>query len=428
MIKQAFIGIDLGTSGCRVMVMDQDGAPLLELGSDLPPSLRTASGKSRQTPADWWQAVLELLRQVPGKLPGYRSAALAVDGTSSTLLLADAAGNPLTPALMYDDTSAREYCDRIAQSAPPESSVQSAGSSLAKLLLLADEAGTKRACYALHQADWISGMLCGRFGFSDENNCLKLGYDALNRRWPEWMKDFDFPGRWLPQVVPAGSPVGCLSPEIAGYLNFPEDTRVVAGTTDSTAAVLASGIDKPGQAVTSLGSTLVLKILSEKPLFAPEHGIYSQRLGDLWLVGGASNSGGAVLKQLFSDDEILRLSRQIDPNRNTGLDYYPLPAPGERFPVNDPGLMPRLEPRPADDARFLQGILEGISHIEAEGYRLLQKLGAPQLTEVFSIGGGAGNEPWRLIRERRIGVPVYRCEQQQAAYGSARLALNGCRP
>ncbi|OOZ36989.1 FGGY-family carbohydrate kinase [Solemya velesiana gill symbiont] len=422
MIKQAFIGIDLGTSGCRIIAIDEDKKPLLELKSDLPPSQRNATGHSRQNPEDWWQVVLQLLHTCARELKDYRPVAIAVDGTSSTLLLTDSSGSPLTPALMYDDPSARNFTDRIAQVADPQSSVHSAGSSLAKLLYLADQTGGDSVRHVMHQADWISGRLCGRHGFSDENNCLKLGYDAVNRCWPEWMEGFGFPLAWLPEVFPAGTDIGSLAPEVARELGYPADTRVVTGTTDSTAAVLASGIRQPGQALTSLGSTLVLKILSDTPLSSPEHGIYSQRLGDLWLVGGASNSGGAVLRQLFNDEEIERLTHSIDPDSETGLDYYPLPASGERFPVNDPELPPRLSPWPEDDAHFFQGILEGIADIETAGYRLLQALGAPHLVEVFSIGGGAVNKPWRLIRERKLGVPVHRCDHQQAAFGSARLA------
>lgn len=74
-----------------------------------------------------------------------------------------------------------------------------------------------------------------------------------------------------------------------------------------------------------------------------------------WLVGGASNTGGAVLRQLFTDSELQRLTARIDPSCPSGLDYYPLPSPGERFPVNNPTLQPRMTPRPDDDALFLQG-------------------------------------------------------------------------
>jgi hypothetical protein len=72
-------------------------------------------------------------------------------------------------------------------------------------------------------------------------------------------------------------------------------------------------------------------------------------------VGGASNTGGVVLRQYFTNKQLQELTSQIDLSQPTGFDYYPLVKPGERFPVNDPNLKPRLEPRPADDVKFLQG-------------------------------------------------------------------------
>jgi sugar (pentulose or hexulose) kinase len=203
---------------------------------------------------------------------------------------------------------------------------------------------------------------------------------------------------------------------------------VVTGTTDSNAACLASSANKIGDAVTSLGSTLVLKILSDQPVFDSRYGIYSHRLGDRWLVGGASNSGGAVLRHYFKPSEITDLTNTMQIDQPTGLEYYPLISAGERFPLNDPDLLPRLTPRPATDSRFFQAILEGIANIEQQGYQRLQELGAPRPKQVFSIGGGAVNEPWRLMRERHLKVPVIRAAQQEAAYGTARLALSGIEP
>ena len=136
---------------------------------------------------------------------------------------------------------------------------------------------------------------------------------------------------------------------------FPNGCCICAGTTDSIAAFLASGASKVGEAVTSLGSTLAIKMLSDCRVDAVEYGVYSHRLGDLWLVGGASNTGGAVLKQFFTDAEIQSLTDRMDSDTPTGLDYYPRPSPGERFPKNDPTFAPRLAPRVSDDALFLQG-------------------------------------------------------------------------
>jgi sugar (pentulose or hexulose) kinase len=107
-------------------------------------------------------------------------------------------------------------------------------------------------------------------------------------------------------------------------LGLRRDCLVCAGTTDSIAAFLASGASTPGVAVTSLGSTLVLKLLSRTRIEDSRFGIYSHRLGDLWLTGGASNTGGAVLRQFFTDEQIKHLSCQIEPSTESSLNYYPL--------------------------------------------------------------------------------------------------------
>ena len=148
-------------------------------------------------------------------------------------------------------------------------------------------------------------------------------------------------------------------------------------------------------------------------------------IGDQWLAGGASNTGGVVLADAFSRDEIIRLSSLIDPAVEAGLDYYPLPKTGERFPINDSRLEPRMTPRPARDEIYLQGLLEGMADIEALGYRRLAELGASPLKTIRSAGGGAGNDKWTAIRLRKLKVPALPSASEHAAMGTARLAWRG---
>lgn len=424
-----YIGIDLGTSGCRAVAIDAERQPLAATQRPLPvPPLR--AHRCEQAPELWWRAVVACLGQLAERIDPRQVRAMAIDGTSSTLLLSDADGRPLTPALMYNDSRARAQAEIIARIAPADSPARGASSSLAKLLHLLQQLPQQeqhRAAHALHQADWVMGRMCDRFGISDENNCLKLGYDPQQRRWPHWIRELPIPPRLLPEVVIPAMTVGTLSSHALLQQGYPRHTRIVAGTTDSTAAFIATGASRAGDAVTSLGSTMVLKVISEHPVNAPESGVYSHRLGDLWLAGGASNSGGAVLRKYFSQAQLDAMTPQLDPRHPTGLEYYPLPAVGERFPVSDPDKPPLLQPRPADDVQFFQAMLEGISRIEQQGYRLLQKLGAPPPTSVLTTGGGAGNPAWREIREGILGVPVVTASHQDAAYGSALLALKGMR-
>lgn len=146
--------------------------------------------------------------------------------------------------------------------------------------------------------------------------------------------------------------------------------------------------------MTSLGSTLVIKLLSENPVEDSDRGIYSHRLGNRWLVGGASNVGCAVLRQEgFSDEELKVLSKSIDPAVDSPLKYYPLTKAGERFPRNDPNQAPVLDPKPMTPPkggdqpvvcrqRYLHGILQGVAEVEKEGYAALKDLGASAVTEV----------------------------------------------
>lgn len=174
-----------------------------------------------------------------------------------------------------------------------------------------------------------------------------------------------------------------------------------------------------------MGSTLAIKLLSTTRIEDARYGVYSHRLDDKWLVGGASNTGGAVLKAIFTDDQLQKLSEHINPMEASPLDYYPLKSVGERFPLADPKMEPRLHPRPKSDVEYLHGILESIARIEAKAYTLLKDLGATQVDKVFTAGGGAKNEKWTKIRERILGLPVSRAIQTEAAYGAALLALKG---
>ena len=405
-MAEYFLGLDFGTSGARACVLDETEEPVFE---------------SREVHADpvnprhWRQALLGLIEGLPAEIRAGLSA-IAIDGTSGTLLATDSTFETVSPVLLYNDSRAVAEAQEIAnpQFGPT--------SGLAKRLWLARHFPDAAFCF--HQADWLSALLTGKSGITDYHNALKSGFDVGRLVWPEWVSRLPA-GRWQQKVLVPGETIALLDPLVAKRLGLNPACVVRAGTTDSIAAFMAAGIKEPGEAVTSLGTTLVLKLLSETRVEDPVSGVYSHRFGNLWLAGGASNSGGGVLKQFFSDDELRRLSATIDPNRPSGLDYYPLPCPGERFPVNDLALAPRMRPRPQDDAEFLHGLLEGMAAIEALGYCKLMELGASPLKKVMTAGGGAQNRTWSLIRQHTLKVPVQAAIHGEAAYGAARLARDG---
>ncbi|RCJ19682.1 carbohydrate kinase [Nostoc minutum NIES-26] len=406
-----YLGIDYGTSGARGIVIDE--AACIQTEVRYPMEMLATH--------QWNSALWSLLAEIPESLRR-EIKAIAINGTSSTVLLCDATGKPVDVPLFYNDGRGAVVLEQLRSIAPSTHTVLSATSSLAKLLWMSQQPFFSEAKYFLHQADWLAFLLHGQLGISDYHNALKLGYDVEELKYPEWLEKLQIPIQ-LPQVLPPGTPIAEIRPEIAIKFCFRRNCLVCAGTTDSIAAFLASGAKSPGEAVTSLGSTLVLKLLSQKRLEDARYGIYSHRLGDLWLTGGASNTGGAVLQQFFTNAELESLSCEIDTSKASELDYYPLLKAGDRFPINDPNLPPRLEPRPDNPVEFLHGLLESIARIEAHGYELLQQMGADKLNLVYTAGGGAANSTWTAIRGRCLKVPVASSVNTEAAYGTALLAM-----
>ncbi|MGX9355185.1 hypothetical protein ACS3SW_08500 [Roseobacteraceae bacterium S113] len=275
---------------------------------------------------------------------------IAVDGTSGSMVLTDPDLHPVGPALMYNSKGFDAEAARIAPIAPAAHITQGTNSALARAMRLCANASRPPA-HLLHQADFVAAHLMGRGGASDDNNALKTGFDPGAREWPAWMAHLIDPAL-LPEVFAPGAPIGPVAPAICEMFGLSFQTQVHAGTTDSIAAFLACAPLEPGVAVTSLGSTLAVKLLSPVRIDDPAIGLYAHRLGDLWLVGGASNTGGAVLKAHFTDAELADLSIGITAAPPTDLSYYPLVAPGERFPINDPHHAPVLSPAPPTTSCF----------------------------------------------------------------------------
>ncbi|MEM6384140.1 MAG: FGGY-family carbohydrate kinase [Pseudomonadota bacterium] len=425
-MKQAemlVLGIDIGTSGVRTAVLDQDGTLVSTArAAHLPTSNEDANA--------WWDAAARAVQAQVSALHEtqhnpHEIERIAIDGTSGSMVLVDATLNPVTAAMMYNSGGFDREAERIASHAEPGSITLGPSSALARMLRLQamDESGS--AVHLLHQADYVLAKLAGMSLGSDDNNALKLGWDPAVGDWPSWFETAGVPVETLPNVHRPGAEIGELSHAVADALGLAAGTKLHAGTTDSIAAFLASGATEIGDAVTSLGTTLAIKLLSDARVDDPASGVYSHLVNGKWLAGGASNTGGGVLAHHFSGQQLADLSARIDPDVASQLHYYPLLKAGERFPVNEPQLEPKLEPRPLDDAEFLKGMLEAMARIEKQGYDALHRLGAPSPKRLFTAGGGAKNAIWSAIRARHVDAQMVEPRHSEAAVGAAQLCLLG---
>jgi D-ribulokinase len=487
------------TSGARISVVrksrDESGDPWLkeiytQAVSWSDPSQKEAATASYDDPAAWMNAIESLLLGASKALSTSQSdskplsevRSICVSGTSASCLMVHVKANKVTrnPRMYnYDVVTSRSQnedpiyslkaMELLDKYAPPKHTARARSGSLAKLLTWNEEEKIDESEVLCHQADYLAMRLqsndraCGAGPkntwtvASDWHNCLKLGYDVQNLEWPSWMKEClreatgrDDPLLLLPQkVISPGQPMGTISADVAERFGLSEDTVVVGGTTDSNAAFFAAAGAQPvsGTAVTSLGSTLAIKYLSKSYVEDADRGVYSHRVPSVfaqadgtdsasWLAGGASNVGCAILRQEeFSNEELEMLSAEIDPNKDSPLDYYPLVKKGERFPVADSNKEPLLTPVPDSRRDYLHGILQGISNVERDGFQILGDLGASPArpTVVLTCGGGSRNDKWSRIRERRLNeafndgthgatVKVAKATNTEASFGAAILA------
>lgn len=433
------LGFDYGTSGVRCCVVSIDANKVKHVVHESNSLWSSREESEIQTSRMWTSALFELLDSIPSDLSG-EIERICISGTSSTCMLYNNYKNTVSRDIrMYDYNimksstveNGKIIMDLLKKYCPLGSAAAAPTSTLAKLLLWHLESPLLISEKLSHQADFIASELTTELDgkkilISDWHNALKLGYDVVSLKYPDWLlsllTSLGVSSEVLPQVVEPGKAMGRISSSVARQYGLPETCTVVGGTTDSIAAFLASGASTPGQAVTSLGSTLAIKLLSKQAVSDTSRGIYSHRLGNQWLVGGASNVGCAVLRQQkFSSSELVECSKQIAPEADSPLDYYPLTQTGERFPENDASKSPVLEPKPANRSEYLHGILQGIAKIESKGYRALVELGATPPTEVLTCGGGAVNDVWTRMRQRFLGVPTRRADNVDAAFGAACL-------
>lgn len=277
----------------------------------------------------------------------------------------------------------------------------------------------------LHQADYVAACLTGRFDVTDENNALKLGFDARRGGWPAWLGLWAGMAERLPQVVPPGTPVGRITAAAAAATGLPEKLSVVAGTTDGVAGCLASGARRPGDDSTTLGTTLVFKRVSQAPVDDAEGRVYSHPLPDgRWLPGAASNTGAEWIRHGYPAGDLAALDQQAAPLLPADVLAYPLVRAAERFPFRCAHAHGFLKPE-ADEPVAYAARLQDTAFVERLGYEVLNGLAGPADGDVYGTGGGSRSDVWLQLRADVCGRRFHRAACPEAALGSALLAAVG---
>ncbi len=428
--RTGWLGVDIGTQGVRALVVSGSGT-ILAAGS-YPLSSRRDGPRHEQDPEQWWHAVTVACRSATSELRPASLGAVAICGTSGTIAFVDAAGEPLSPGLMYDDARAGEEAERAGRAGAAVWEtlgyrIQPTWALPKLLWLLRELPHRSRDARLAHQVDFVTRRLVGREVPTDGSHALKTGYDLLREEWPRDVMDgLGVPEGMLPHVVRAGTELGAVGRAGAAATGIPAGTPVIAGMTDGCAAQLATGALSVGSWNSVLGTTLVLKGVAPGLLRDPDGAVYSHRSPDgCWLPGGASSVGGGVLTERFGDRELAALDRRAAEREPAGALSYPLTARGERFPFVAPEARGFWLGRPTDEADEFAALLQGVAYVERLCFDHLDRLGAPTDGRLSLTGGATRSRYWCQLRADVLARPVWLPEHAEPALGMAVLAASG---
>jgi xylulokinase len=429
---EVVIGIDLGTQGVRAVAVTKSGALAANADQNLPmQAAYHATGLHEQDPTIWWECTHSCLRRLISALPQSTSIeGVCIDSTSGSLVLVNDRGEVLMPAIMYNDTRSSPYVDQVHEAG--RSLEQrlgysfSASFALPKMVWVRHEKPDLMAkpMRFISETDFIVGKLSGTWQHSDFSNMLKFGYDLLEMRWPSFIEtQLGIPLEALPEVVPPGTPITAVSSQGSAETRLPTGTPIIAGATDGTAAQISSGAVGVGAWNAALGTTLVLKGITDQLLIDPLQRIYCHRHPEEgWMPGGASNTGADWITADYpgTDPEALNLKAQeVVP---TSLLRYPLLQPGERFPFASAQARGFILGSYAEEIEAYAAGLEGVALIEKLAFDTLAEIGAPVTDTIHITGGGARSSLWSHIRASVLDKKLLRPQIAHAGMGAALLA------
>lgn len=424
-----FIGIDVGTQGVRVMAVKGNG----EIGSSCSRNFSLLDSRQEQNPVLWWDCVLECLTKVVSELKskGLRNCvqACSVTSTSGTMIPLDKHNRPLGPAYMYSDRRSAEEAKMCREAAEREGisgyTAFHPSSGLPKLVWFLRNNPEKafRVSTWAHAADYILGRLSGTWGITDPTNALKTGYDLHADRWPSYLHEgLGLPQHWFPKVVPSGTIIGKLDSAVAEAAGLPAGVDIVFGMTDGCASQLAAGSIRPGEWNTTIGTTLVVKGVTRRPITDPDGSFYNHRHPEgFWMPGGASNTGADWVTAEYAGADLNAMNEEAARLLPTSWLAYPLLREGERFPFVCEEAR-GFEPGGLTPVELFAAKMEGVAYVEKLAYDQIEKLSKEKAEQIHTAGGASQSLTWLQIRAHVLQRPIIKMKHTEGAVGAAILA------
>ena len=443
------LGIDIGTSGTKVIAIDESGKLVATASAEY--ELDTPKPQwAQQNPADWWDAVCSCCREITAKIGADDIAGIGLSGQMHGLVLLDENGVVLRPAILWNDNRTQKQCEQIVEIVGRETlTAETANPALTgftapKILWVRqnEPAVYERARMMLLPKDYVRYELTGEFAteVSDASGTLLL--NVPNRRWSEVVcQKLEIPLDYLPRVYESYEVSGQISARAAQLTGLKEGTPVVGGGGDQAAGAVGNGIVQSGIISVATGTSGVVFAFADTPSVDPQLRMHTfcHAVPGKWHVMGVMLSAGGSLR--WYRDTLARSEKSVAAHMN--IDAYELIAreadtvgagsegllflpylTGERTPHPDPlarGAFVGLTVRHTK-AHMARAVLEGVSYGLRDSLEIMKSMGV-SIGNVRCSGGGAKSSVWRQIQADVFNYPLSTIAIDEGpALGAALLA------
>ena len=435
-----YIGVDLGTSAVKLLLMDQEGQVVNIVSREYPLSF-PHPGWSEQNPEDWWEQSKEGIKELISKIDATEVAGISFGGQMHGLVILDENDQVIRPAILWNDGRTTKETDYLNQVIGKEklseytANIAFAGFTAPKILWVKENEPENFAkiCKIMLPKDYLAYCLTGVHccDYSDASGMLLM--DVKHRRWSKEMLEIcGITGEMLPKLYESYEVVGTLKKEIAEELGLSENVKIIAGAGDNAAAAVGTGTVGEGKCNISLGTSGTIFISSEHFGVDEYNALHSFAHADgHYHLMGCMLSAASCNK--WWNEEILKTkdysAEQTGITKLGENHVYFLPyLMGERSPHNNPDARAMFIGMSMDTTReeMTQAVLEGVAFGLRDSLEVARSLGiSPERTKI--CGGGAKSPLWRQIIANVMNLKVDVLENEEGpALGGAMLAAVGC--
>ena len=435
-----FIGVDLGTSAVKLLLMEESGKIAASVSREYPLYF-PHPGWSEQKPEDWWEAVMDGLKELVSGVDASQVAGVSFGGQMHGLVILDEDDKVIRPAILWNDGRTQKEVDYLNNEIGKDrlsaytANIAFAGFTAPKLLWVKknEPENFARIKKIMLPKDYIAYKLsgCHCCDYSDASGMLLL--DVKNRCWSKEMLEIcDVTEEQMPKLFESYEAVGTLKPELAGELGIPASCKIVAGAGDNAAAAVGTGTVGDGRCNISLGTSGTI-FISSRDFGVDEHNAlhaFAHADGHYHLMGcmlSAASCNKWWMDEIIGTKEYAAEQEEI---RNLGDNHvYFLPyLMGERSPHNNPDARGTFIGMTMDTTRsdMTQAVLEGVAFAIRDSLEVAKKLGI-RIERTKICGGGAKSPLWKKIIANVLNLKVDVIESEEGpGLGGAMLAAVAC--